>query len=437
MNRAPIIKETEIRQVADRLGITPKYFFDGEGNFASGAASTVDTFNPNLIRPSGMPWFLTPLWRINLKTFHGKLQDYFNDLHRRFGIGYCYMIFRNGSSVHSGAADWAQLPDDPEPEAGGIHWRHSVPMNVGSVSKFVTAIAVVRLLLEKNIRSTRPVYDFLPKYWRPHFTLNSISFDKLLGHRSGLGRALNPNNMLNSNSGPGDFAAAKTYVFTGGPQDDQFDYKNLSYAVLRVLFATLTETLPSDFNGASSTDPTGDLFWDVASAGAYCGYVNDNVFAPADIAPRGFTPDGDAAKAYSTPPEVPGARLFSGYTGIGPGGWHLSIGELVRLLDAFRSGSILPRWRAEQLLYNLYGLDQAIATRAGTVYTKGGRELDGEGRGMDSAIYLMPGNVSFAIFVNSLGRPAAVSRPGNRAPPPLSHLRDIPQLIEQSIEFIF
>ena len=99
---------------------------------------------------------------------------------------------------------------------------------------------------------------------------------------------------------------------------------------------------------------------------------------------------------------------------------------MTRLLDEFRrGGSILSPWWAERLLSNFYGLDPPeIATNAGPVYTKGGR-LFATGQTMDSAIYLMPNNVEFAIFVNS--------GPGTADTAP-SYLNDIPKLIQDSVE---
>ena len=83
-------------------------------------------------------------------------------------------------------------------------------------------------------------------------------------------------------------------------------------------------------------------------------------------------------------------------------------------------------WRAERLLSNFYGLDRLeIATNAGPVYTKGGR-LFATGQTMDSAIYLMPNDVEFAIFVNS-GSGTAYA-PG--------YLNNIPKLIQDSVEFL-
>jgi hypothetical protein len=144
-----------------------------------------------------------------------------------------------------------------------------------------------------------PVASFLPAYWRPHFTLGQISFRSLLRHESGLGRALNPTGTLNENSGPGNFATAKQFAFIGGPQDGQRDYKNLNYILLRVMFATLTGTLPASFTVSPAFD---DTLWDFISATAYRNFVNDRVFTAANIGPFDFKAGADAARPARSSP---------------------------------------------------------------------------------------------------------------------------------------
>jgi hypothetical protein len=197
-----------------------------------------------------------------------------------------------------------------------------------------------------------------------------------------------------------------------------------------VLFATLTGTLEPDFDGVPTfLGISDDTFWDFASAVVYRNYVNDTIFTAAAIAPREFKADDVAAKAYGTPPTSPGARLEDVVSDAGSSGWHLSVGELARLLNEFRrGGSMMSPRRAEQLLSDLYGLDGADDTRAGPVYRKNGRYNDGGSNTMDTAIYLMPKGVELSLFVNS--------GPGSGPNGP-THLARIPQIISDSVELGF
>jgi hypothetical protein len=399
--------EARISKVLDGLKITPERL---RGSEHSAVVTTVDRIQPTLIRPSRLSWPFTELFQINLHTFNRRLRAALDPLR----VGYCYMIRQRGRIAHLHTSGWAQLPGD-----GEIGWRLHTAMNVASVSKFVTAIAMIKLLRDARISVNTRVAQFLPQYWTQGPGIGSVTFHNLLLHRAGLGGPP-------PDSGNGDFATAKSAIASGtnSSRVGRFVYKNVNFAILRVLFATLTNNLrPSDMPPAFLL-VSEDLFWNYISASAYSDYVNNNVFAPANIAPRDFNAGDDAAKAYATPPVGPGARIEDGYGGSGPSGWHLNIGELVRLLDAFRAGWIMPRWRAEQVLLNNYGLDEQFLTNAGLVYRKGGRKASGM-QGIDSAIYLMPGDVNFAIFVNSM--------PGTATGP--SHLDTIPEQIDRSIEF--
>jgi hypothetical protein len=399
-------QDAQIVRILDALRITPQRFLDFEHDIGREARSTVDKIEPILIRPSRTRWPFTELWEINLDTFHQSLRTTLDPL----GVGYCYMMRRKGKLVHLHTSGWAQLPND-----GQVGWGLHIPMNVASVSKFVTAIATVRLLRDANIPLKTSVAGFLPQYWPQGRGIGNVTFHDLLRHEAGLGGSI-------TGPGAGNFAEAQGEISSGSSGIGTYNYRNVNFAILRVLFATLTTTLSTSSTAPPFLFVTDDVFWDVVSASAYCNFVNDNVFAPASIGPREFKADADAAKAYATPPSAPGAAIEDGARGSGPSGWHLSIGELVRLLGEFRAGSMMESWRAQQVLSNMYGLDRPLTTRAGPVYYKGGRK-QARAQGMDSAIYLMPGDVDFAIFVNSWD--------GTQA----GHLGAIPPLIQSSIEF--
>jgi hypothetical protein len=375
--------DAHVRRILDSLKVTPERLLDFHQSVARDAVSTVDRIIPDLIRPSKTRWVFTQLWWINLDTFDQRLRTTLDPL----CVSYCYIDEAKGKFVYLRAPGWAQLPND-----GFVGWGFHVPMNVASVSKFVTAIATVRLLRSSNILLTTPIAGFLPQYWTTGTGVGAITFHDLLGHESGLGGSLNTGAVPNTNSGLGDFATARDQIRRGSTGTGTYDYKNTNFAILRVLFATLTGTLDPAFEALPFIGISDDVFWDFVSAMAYCNYVNAAVFVPASINPREFKAEDIAAKGYGTPAAAPGSRVENDVANAGASGWHLSVGELIKLLGEFRhGGSIMAPWRAERLLSNLYGLDSPeIATKAGPVYRKGGRWFSATGQTMDSAIYLMP-----------------------------------------------
>jgi CubicO group peptidase (beta-lactamase class C family) len=417
MARVTRKQDAEVRRILDRLGLTPQQFLDFNPHPAPDPLTRASEIDWTITRPSRLGWPFTLFWRINFDTLNEGLRSMLDPL----GVGYCYMIRRNGKLKYFGSSGWARLPDD-----GQIPWLFHIPMNIASVSKFITAIATIRLLRDLKLPVTTPIAAYLPQYWTFGAGIRAITFDNLLRQESGLGGSLNVGGKVLS--GPVDFATAKDQVALGssGTGPGKFDYKNINFTLLRIMFATLTGAVDPSFDISKHLIVLPeDKFWDYASFTAYINHVNDVVFMAASIDPRGFDKPDNSALAYATPPVAPGWSDIDTSVGAGTSGWYLSISELVRLLGEFRrGGSMMGTWRAKRLMASRYGLDDPIATRAGTVYRKGGR-WGVDPRFHDSAIFLMPGDAEMAIFVNSWDGTGG------------GYLGNIPQLIKDSIEIVF
>jgi TolB protein len=117
-------------------------------------------------------------------------RNYVGEMHEGDCSGIC-LIDADGSGL-------IQLPAD-----GDVPWLFHIPMNVASVSKFVTAIALIRLLRDLGIPVTRSIGAYLPQYWSVGAGAGSITFENLLRHEAGLGGGL-------SSPGPADFATDKS-----------------------------------------------------------------------------------------------------------------------------------------------------------------------------------------------------------------------------------
>ena len=409
MDHPPHDLDPQVRQIFDRLRVTPQHFLDYESRLAHALLLPVSEIEWKVAGGLRRRWPLSVFFRIDLNAVDRGLRSGL----AATGAGYCYMLTRRGKLLHFASSGWAELPGD-----GDVPWLFHIPMNVASVSKFVTAIGLIRLLRDLSIPVTSAVAGYLPQYWSFGPGVGSITFENLLRHEAGLGRGL-------SVPGPADFATAKAQIALGSSGTGTFNYMNCNFTILRVLFATLTGTMAPGFRWPGFLGLSDDVVWDFASISAYSNYVNDGVFWPAITDSRGFLFPDNGAKAYATPPAAPGWADGDTSFSAGASGWFLSVGDLVRLLGELRrGGSIMASWRARNMLTNLYGLDQPIDTGAGTVYTKGGR-WGAASRVHDSAIFMMPGDVELAVFVNSWDG----TGPG--------HLGFIPKLLQDSVVFIF
>ena len=72
--------------------------------------------------------------------------------------GYVMRMRQNGKTIYTLEWNWAKEPSD-----GGEGWNPDVRMHIASCSKLVTAIAMTRLLHEKNISYDAPIIHHLPE----------------------------------------------------------------------------------------------------------------------------------------------------------------------------------------------------------------------------------------------------------------------------------
>lgn len=400
--------DPQVRRLFDRLRITPQYLLDYRDGVAHAPAASISKLHWTIEPRRVWAWPFSYLWRIDVDAVGRGLRAGLDAT----GVGYCYLVRRSGKVVHFGTSGWAQLPGD-----GDTPWWFHIPMNIASVSKFITAIALIRLLRDLGIPVTQTIGSFLPQYWSVGAGVSALTFANLLRHESGLGGGL-------TSPGPADFATAKAQVALGSSGAGTYNYMNCNFVLLRVLFATLTGALSTQFIWPGTFGISSDTFWDAISIQAYTNYVNDGVYWPALNDTRGFAFGANTAKAYATPPVAPGWSDGDTAFSAGTSGWYLSVGDLSYVLGELRrGGSIMAAWRARNMLTNMYGLDQPIPTVAGQVYTKGGRWGAGS-MVHDSGIFLLPGDVEVAVFVNSWNG----TGPG--------HLGFIPALIQNSVRFV-
>jgi len=401
--------DPQVRRIFDRLRVTPQHFLNYESGLAHELFTPAPEIEWTVPRRPAWQWPFYYFWRIDLDALDRGLRSALDAT----GVGYCYMLKRNGKLVHFASSGWAQLPAD-----GDVPWLFHIPMNVASVSKFVTAIALIRLLRDFGIPVTRSIGAYLPQYWSLGAGVGSITFENLLRHEAGLGGGL-------SSPGPADFATAKAQVALGSSGTGTYNYMNCNFTLLRILFATLTGAVPAQFQWPNFLGITSDTFWDFSSISAYSNYVNDGVFWPSITDSRGFIFPANGAKSYATPPAAPGWSDGDQSFSAGASGWFLSVGDLMWVLGELRrGGSIMAAWRARNLMSKMYGLDPPISTSAGAVYTKGGR-WGAAPKVHDSAIFILPGDVELAVFVNSWDG----TGPG--------HLGFIPKLLQDSVRLVF
>jgi len=275
-------------------------------------------------------------------------------------------------------------------------WTENTRMHVASVSKLMTAFGMVRLLKDKGISVDAKVIDYLPTYWAEGPRINQITFRHLMTHTSGF-----------SAGGHTDFSTMKAKVAAGVPAVGAYAYENMNFGLCRILMSVINGNIAkgATFGGLS------DQMWDLTTINAYKAYMQAKVFTPAGVANASFTPGANPALAY-TFPDFGQHGWNSGdiSTSSGAAGWHLSMKELLNVMNhARRKNTILPAATTQNLIDSYFGIDQVISTPAGLLYNKnGGWEVNGNTE--QCVAYFWPKGMEMALFVNSpIGAPPGAS----------------------------
>lgn len=146
-------------------------------------------------------------------------------------VGYAYAMNQNGALATSGADGDARTAAD-----GQADFQADTRIEVASVSKTVTAVAVLKLLQDQNISVEDKIWPYLPTAWQSDMgpNITDIEFNDLLKHESGFRTSAN------------SYEALQELISDGVDSDDygDFQYLNANYTLLRVITPYLWRILP-------------------------------------------------------------------------------------------------------------------------------------------------------------------------------------------------
>lgn len=308
--------------------------------------------------------------------------------------GYILQVRQNGNLVHNGIWNWAQTPADQNKG-----WNEDTRMHVASVSKFLTAVGLVKALDSKGIPYDAKIINYLPSYWSKGNNIDKITFRNLLTHTSG----------FSTGSSASDYGFMKSKVAAGVSSVGSYDYENMNFGLARILIPIINGNISK---GAMYPVPLlNDAYWDAVTLSYYKNYMQAKVFTPAGVNNAGFEPipGGKNALAYKFPyGNTGGWNSGDLATVAGGAGWRLSTRELLNVMNYVRrKNTIIPAQKAQYMLDNYFGIDQAIDTPAGKIYNKNGAwgsYCDANNKNCkteQSVVYFLPNGMELVVFVNS------------------------------------
>jgi CubicO group peptidase (beta-lactamase class C family) len=292
-------------------------------------------------------------------------------------VGYVALI---GTSivVSSGLARTAA---DPPKVAMGP----DVMVNVLSVGKMFTTIAVLRSLARHHLSIDSRIWPFLPPDWVKGPGVDTITFRELLTHRAGF--RLDSGRVFETDD------AAREQIRQGVQQVDKHvaDYNNINFTIFRDMLPFM-EGVPDPGPAARAA----------AATRFFVSYVQRQVFDPVGVKDATCAPIRDAMLMY--PPSgagtAPGRSALVGPSACSGGGWFMTPASMRRVLDGLISGnSLLSGSQRQQMDDNCLGWDCSVAGQAG--YR--GKEGDiGDGSpGLHIFFGILAGTIPAVVAINS------------------------------------
>jgi CubicO group peptidase (beta-lactamase class C family) len=291
--------------------------------------------------------------------------------------GYVALVGRS-EAVSSGLARTAA---DPPKLAMGP----DVMVNVASVGKMFTTIAVLKSLARHHLSIDTRISPFLPPDWVKGPGVDTITFRELLTHRAGF--RLDSGRVFETDD------AAREQIRQGVQLVDQrvADYNNINFTIFRDLLPFM-ERVP---------DP-GPTARAAAAARFFITYIQRQVFDPVGVVDATCSPVRNTMLMYPPPPTgtAPGRPAPVGPSACSAGGWFMTPASMLRVLDGLINGnSLLSSSQRQQMNDNCLGWDCSLTGQA-NYRGKDGDIFDGSA-GLHIFFGILAGTIPVVVATNS------------------------------------
>lgn len=178
--------------------------------------------------------------------------------------GYAYVINKSGTAARNGF-----FGDRLHGTDGDVSSNIYAPMYAASINKTMTAAAMLRVLEEVSngdvaLFLNAKIFQYLPSNWQFGLGINNITFKDLLQHRTGF-----------ASNAATDYDGIRTLI-AGGVSDDDYEYSNANYAIMRILIAIMSENVNMD-------NQANDVYMAPQTLAGFRRYMDTEIFSPLDI----------------------------------------------------------------------------------------------------------------------------------------------------------
>lgn len=328
-----------------------------------------------------------PTKKFNVATFKEELKKNISKLAVTQPRGYSFVINKDGRWADTCSRGIAYMQS-----AGGSSPMHpNQEMNIASVTKTLTAVAVIQLMKKNGIELDDAIGQWLPKYFNTVQEVKDVTFRQLLTHRSGISQ------------GTGKIGFIKQLCANGldNPAKPK-DYDNMNFAIFRVMIPYMINkqaTLQIESNMVPGQTATFENWLSIQ----YVKYLQDNIFTPIGISSALCKPGVNSAQALNEGEKLVTFDHFDWTPESGGGGYYLSTMEMARFMAYLaHSEVLLSKTQRDMMDKNFLGWDteDSFMTKYGQSYGKDGALQWGQ-PGMQTLVVKYPGNIELSISVTS------------------------------------
>jgi len=306
-------------------------------------------------------------------------------------IGWTYIISQNGLYARGGAFGKARNTAD-----GNINMSIHKKINIASVSKFLTAIAVMQLLERRGLTTESNIAQWLPPNWNNGPGVANLKFSDLLGHTSGLSSV---NTRFTTTLG---YAGLRRMIDTGAIRSTVYTYLNANFALFRVL-------IPSLWKGLDDAPSMGQID-SLTSQNVYIQYMQEHVFKPIGLNNITCLPeDRSIATMYYATTDLDNVNgtFYNDWTAIcGGGGYFMTTFELATVVAYYQHTEVLLSKESRTIMRdNRFGMDRQDGSyeKHGTYFGKNGSIASAIGQGTFEQIVMFPNGIEAVVMFNTQG----------------------------------
>jgi CubicO group peptidase (beta-lactamase class C family) len=279
---------------------------------------------------------------------------------------------------------------------------------VASVSKFVTALAAIRVLAKHNVGLDSPIGGHFPSDWHLDPVVAAITFRQLLSHRSGIKDYGNVSQEYDNlkkfftqsvDKSKNTTCQGSAVINPANPinaNDKSPCYSNYNFAIFRILLPTIDGFVDDPAHRAAKL------------AAAYVRLAQIHVFEPVGATAVEAKPpaSGAQASAYAFSYKFPGTASGHDWGDdtlmVGAAGWYLAIEDVAKVLNSLNKndGRILTSAQLQDMESTPLGWDTKTDGTGYRWVEKNGGWGSGD-TSISTSVALFGPGVYGALFMNS------------------------------------